>query len=166
MAEHEGGCLCGGLRYTATDEPVRVTICHCRFCQRTTGTAYFVEPVFKRPHVLLTAGIPKTYQHISEGSGKRLTLHFCATCSVRIFLTFERFPDVMGVYAGTFDDPDWFDRMPDNARYIFLDAAQRGTVIPPGVKTYAQHAYEADGTPVDPVVYEDFHVIGADHQGN
>ena len=46
MARHEGGCLCGEVRFVADKEPMRVTVCHCHFCQRTTGTAYLVEPVF------------------------------------------------------------------------------------------------------------------------
>ena len=165
MTEHEGGCLCGALRFVATAKPVRITVCHCRFCQRATGTAAFVEPIFRRPDVQLTAGLPKTYQHRSDGSGKVMTMHFCATCSGKLLLSFERFPEVMGVYAGTFDDPDWFDRPSDISRYIFLASAQRGTVIPPGVKTYAGHAYEDDGTPRAPLIYDDFHVVGAHNQG-
>jgi len=42
---HEGGCLCGEIRYETMAEPVRVTICHCTFCQRLTGSAYLVEPI-------------------------------------------------------------------------------------------------------------------------
>ena len=47
MAINEGGCLCGTVRYATKDDPVRVTFCHCRFCQRATGSAYLVEPIFR-----------------------------------------------------------------------------------------------------------------------
>jgi hypothetical protein len=44
MARHEGGCLCGKVRFAVSADPMRVTVCHCRFCQRNTGTAYLAEP--------------------------------------------------------------------------------------------------------------------------
>ena len=37
---HEGGCLCGALRYRVAGDPRRTTICHCTDCQRRTGTAF------------------------------------------------------------------------------------------------------------------------------
>ncbi len=45
---HQGGCLCGEVRYRTTSAPVHVTICHCTFCQRMTGSAYLVEPILLR----------------------------------------------------------------------------------------------------------------------
>ena len=46
---HHGGCLCGEVRYRTTAKPVRVTISHCTFCQRMTGSAYLVEPIADPP---------------------------------------------------------------------------------------------------------------------
>jgi hypothetical protein len=40
MAELKGGCLCGAVRYTTTAEPVGSGVCHCRDCQRFTGSAF------------------------------------------------------------------------------------------------------------------------------
>src|SRR4249920_3761579 len=60
---HEGGCLCGTVRYRTQGEPIRVTICHCRFCQRATGGAYMVEPIFRLGDVRVTRGVPSIYTH-------------------------------------------------------------------------------------------------------
>lgn len=154
MAKHEGGCLCGSIRYVAVASPERVTFCHCRFCQRATGSAYLVEPVFTRDNLQIIAGKPKTYNHRSEGSGKIVTINFCDLCGTKILLEFERFRDVVGVYGGTFDNPDWFEKTPENSKHIFLDVAQCGTVIPAGFDTFTGHATLVDGTPVEPRVHD------------
>lgn len=154
MEKNEGGCLCGAVRYATRSDPVRVTYCHCRFCQRATGGAYLVEPIFQRANFGTTSGVPAQYGHVSEGSGKRVTINFCARCGTKLFLEFERYPDLIGVYGGTFDDPDWFPRDPGTSKHIFLDVAQRGTVIPAGIDTFRQHATETDGTAIEPHAYE------------
>tara|TARA_R110002072_G_scaffold157306_1_gene307956 strand:- start:593 stop:1078 length:486 start_codon:yes stop_codon:yes gene_type:complete len=156
----QGGCLCGNIRYKAENQPVRVTICHCRFCQRATGGAYLVEPVFEAQDFQVTKGSPKRYVHVSEGSGKKIFIHFCDTCGTKLFLTFQRFENFVGVYGGTFDDPNWFELTPENTKQIFLGVAQRGTVIPPHVNTYLEHATERDGTPVAPKVFDAPYIIG------
>ena len=164
MPEHEGGCLCGDIRYKAIAAPLRVTFCHCRFCQRATGSAYLVEPVFSKADVVLTKGAPALYAHRSKGSGKIVDVHFCARCGTKLYLGFERFPDVVGVYAGTFDDPNWFERSADTTKHIFLDVAQHGTVIPAQVNTFRQHATTNAGEPIEPTVYDQPYVVPAREQ--
>jgi hypothetical protein len=158
MLNHEGGCICGGLRYVAKREPARVTYCHCRFCQKATGSAYLVEPVFAAGDIELMGETPR-YRHISTGSGKWVDIHFCATCGTKIMLTFERFPDAVGVYGGTFDDPNWFERKPSATKHIFLSAAQRGTVIPAGLNCFEEHAMTNSGTPIEARQYAVPYVI-------
>jgi hypothetical protein len=160
--EHQGGCLCRAVRYRTRGAPQRVTICHCKFCQRATGSAFMVEPIFGSGELEVTSGRAATYLHRSAGSGKLVTIHFCAACGTKLYLSFERFPDAVGVYAGTFDDPSWFECTPANTRHIFLDVAQRGTAIPPGFNTYQQHAMRNDGTPTEPTVFQHALVVGGE----
>ena len=42
MLKHEGGCYCGSLRYAVAGDPLNTAICHCKSCQRQTGSAYSV----------------------------------------------------------------------------------------------------------------------------
>lgn len=156
----EGGCLCGQIRYAVEAAPIRVTMCYCRFCQKATGSWGMVEPIFEKPAFKITAGTPKTFQLPSAGSGKQVTIHFCENCSTKLFLTFERWTDIVGVYAGAFDDPNWFPRDGENARHVFLTSAQIGTIVSPGVKTYQNHATTNDGTPLEATVFDMPHVIG------
>ena len=159
MPLNHGGCLCGAVRYATASKPIRVTFCHCKFCQRATGSAYMVEPIFEKTLFEIASGTPAIYALASNGSGKQVTIHFCATCGTKLFLAFERFPGVVGVYGGTFDDPNWFERTPLTSRHIFLDSAQRGTIIPSGVRTFREHMMLNDGTPAEPVTFEQAHAI-------
>jgi hypothetical protein len=155
MSSRLGGCLCGAIRYATSAEPIRVVYCHCKFCQRATGSAYLVEPIFEKTSFEIVSGLPTTYTQASAGSGKRVTINFCSTCGTKLFLELERFPAIIGVYGGTFDDPNWFNRSPQNTRHIFLDSAQIGTIIPAGFRTFRQHTILDDGTSVVPMVFEE-----------
>ncbi len=159
MSLNQGGCLCGAVRYATAAKPLRVTYCHCKFCQHATGSAFMVEPIFERAKFEITSGTPAIYTLASKGSGKRVTINFCATCGTKLFLSFERFPEVFGVYGGTFDDPNWFERTPSMSRHIFLDSAQHGTIIPSGVRAYREHTMLNDGTPVEPITFQQPHAI-------
>jgi Uncharacterized conserved protein len=144
-----------GVRYRVTTDPPVGDGLLCRFCQRATGALGMVEPIFDTQDFEVTKGAPKTYTHISTGSGKGVYVHFCDACGTKTHLTFERWPDRLGLYAGTFDDPGWYEFSPDNSKYIFLDSAVRGTLVPPGFKVYRQHAATAEGVPLDPEVLDE-----------
>lgn len=161
MSQNQGGCLCGTIRYATNAEPVRVIHCHCKFCQRSTGSAYLVEPIFRKADFEIISGATTTYAQNSAGSGKRVTINFCPTCGTKLFLDLERFPEIIGLYGGTFDDPNWFERAPKISMHIFLNSAQTGTVIPPGVNTFGQHAMLNDGSPVQPTIFREPHIISA-----
>lgn len=160
MASQTGGCLCGAVRFEAAEPPLRVTVCHCRFCQRATGGAYMVEPIFRAEAIRVTRGTPATYDHRSSGSGKVVHIHFCAACGTKLFLTFERFPVSCGVYAGTFDDPDWIEVRPDNAKHIFIAYGRPDTILPADTPLFADHAIELDGAPREPSRLEAPRAIG------
>lgn len=154
MTVHAGGCLCGALRYQTHAEPVRVTICHCRFCQRATGAAYMVEPIFRCEELTISTGQPTVFDVRSSGSGKTVHVHFCATCGTKTHLTFERFPGFCGIYAGTFDDPNWFPIHADNSKHIFVGVARHDTVLPAGTSVFIEHAMTNDGTPCESRILE------------
>ena len=54
MQEQKGGqCVCGAVSYTIVGEPKRVTICHCRWCQRRTSSTFGVEVVFEASQITI-----------------------------------------------------------------------------------------------------------------
>jgi hypothetical protein len=52
----EGGCTCRQIRYRLTATPPIVHACHCRWCQRETGTANALNAPYEADRVVHTAG--------------------------------------------------------------------------------------------------------------
>ena len=157
---HAGGCMCGAVRYETEGPPVRVTVCHCRWCQVATGAGFMIEPIFRLECFRVTKGTLALYHHRSAGSGKMIGVHFCAACDTKIRLTFERFPEICGVYVGTFDDPDWIEIRPDNAKQIFIGTARPDAILMPHLPAYERHAITNDGVPEEHVVFDAPHPVG------
>jgi len=105
---HEGGCLCGNIRYRVAGPPMRTPVCHCTFCQRRTGTAFAIEPFFETANIAFSGGQPQAYRHVSDESKRWIEIEFCPRCGTNIGFTLERWPGQYSIAGGTFDDPNWF----------------------------------------------------------
>ena len=47
-APYTGGCQCGSVRYVVTTEPIRLLACHCKECQRQSGSAFGMSMPVKK----------------------------------------------------------------------------------------------------------------------
>ncbi len=141
--ELEGGCLCGKVRFRTSQAPMRTLACHCRFCQRVTGSAYFAESMFPMDAVSFRGGPLSQYEHVSEGSKKKVFVHFCRNCGTTVSLTFERWPEVRGIARGCYDDPDAVTV----SSHIWTQSAQSGTALPAGVDCFAGARMSLEGQP-------------------
>jgi len=104
VVERIGQCHCGSLRVIATGEPERVYLCHCKACQRRTGTAFHFGATYRREQVPL-AGERKIYERDAD-SGDRIRFHFCPNCGSTLYWEGDRNPAVCGVAVGAFDTSD------------------------------------------------------------
>ena len=145
---HEGGCLCGSVRYRATGPALRTLVCHCRFCQRMTGTTSYAESMFQIDAVAFTGAL-STYCHRSQTSGKEVRVHFCPACGTTVTLTFERWPEYRAISRGTFDDPDWVEV----GSHIWTESAQSGVTLPADTDCFRQARARLDGSPEQPARY-------------
>lgn len=106
--EHAGGCLCGAVRYRVRGAPVKTALCHCRYCQLRTGSAFGLSAYFRNDQVDLLQGELKTYEFLTE-SGRSFATRFCTVCGTTLFWSLGMSPDLTGVAGGTFDPPTfWF----------------------------------------------------------
>ena len=81
---HEGGCVCGAVRFRATGQPANVIVCHCTWCQRRTGSGFAVIPKFTRKQIEILSGDLGHYRSYSDESGRWLELEFCTNCGTNI----------------------------------------------------------------------------------
>ena len=106
MTLHQGGCLCGAVRYEVEGEPARASVCSCTHCQRRTGSAFGFGAYFKAEQVHLKGKL-ESYEHKSDESGRWLRFEFCPKCGVQVTWTVEALPGMRAVGVGTLDDPRW-----------------------------------------------------------
>ncbi|KAB8335412.1 GFA family protein [Scytonema tolypothrichoides VB-61278] len=100
-----GGCLCGSVRYECSAEPLTMGNCHCRDCQRATGSAYASALLVPQCAVTITGDV-KYYDVIGD-SGNLVGRGFCPNCGSRLFSK-PPIPGLLGIMAGSLDDPSWF----------------------------------------------------------
>jgi hypothetical protein len=105
MAKIEGGCFCGKVRYSAEAEPIFAGVCHCRSCQKITGTSYSVVVAIPAPALTVTGDL-KVYDSVGD-SGKATHSGFCPNCGSPVTDTADVMEGVVMLRAGTMDDQSW-----------------------------------------------------------
>jgi hypothetical protein len=133
VAPFTGGCACGAIRYECTAEPLYMGNCHCRDCQRATGSAYFAAVGMSDTAFRLTAGTPTWYEKLAD-SGNTMRRGFCPQCGSPVFLTNSARPSWVVLYAGSLDDPSWVRP----ARNIYTASAQPWDYLDPALAKFPQ----------------------------
>jgi len=137
MAEiHEGGCVCGAVRYKVAGQPARSSVCHCAFCQRRTGSAFLLAIWFYEKDVQISGESLKSYEHRSDETNRWIRLQFCSTCGTTVTHTAEFLPGLRAITGGTFDDRSWFKL----ERHIWMRSAQPWVIVPPDVPVFPKSA--------------------------
>ena len=108
----EGGCACGAIRYVWSGTPVASFNCHCRSCQRFTGSAFMSGVVVSADGYRITRGEPRYYTRQGD-SGGEISRGFCGACGSPVVGRLSRMPNVVAVPAASLDDPSWHKPMFD-----------------------------------------------------
>jgi hypothetical protein len=99
----EGGCSCGEVRYRLASEPMFVHCCHCRNCQRQTGSAFVINLLVEADRVELLAGEPEAVD-APRDDGSVQSISRCPSCRVAVWSHYG-WPTVLFVRGGTLDEP-------------------------------------------------------------
>lgn len=102
-----GGCACGAVRYEYTGEVEFAFHCHCRKCQRATGTGHASAFAVDLAELTLTGDV----KHFEQGSDNGALTHsgFCPTCGSPVSSSTARFPDRLYFHVATLDEPANFE---------------------------------------------------------
>ena len=126
----EGGCTCGHVRYKTVSKPLIVHCCHCRWCQRQTGTAFALNALYESEHVELVQGDVSEIT-VSSPSGKGQKIARCPKCKTAVWSNYYMggIKDLIRfIRVGTLDDPD---RLPPDI-HIYTTSKQPWVILPPG----------------------------------
>lgn len=99
-----GGCLCGAVRFRASEPPITARVCWCRDCQRIGAGGPTINAAF-RTASFTVEGTLKDYESVAD-SGNKMHRRFCPTCGTHLFSAAESRPHLVFVRAGALDDPE------------------------------------------------------------
>lgn len=141
----EGGCTCRTVRYRMTSKPMFVHCCHCRWCQRETGSSFALNALIESDRVDLLQGEVEIVDTPSNsGTGQRIAR--CPNCRIALWSNYGGAADLIRfIRVGTLDEPD---RLPPDI-HIFTSSKQPWVVLPPGTPAVPEYYKSSELWPAD-----------------
>jgi hypothetical protein len=133
---HEGGCLCGAVRYRLEVEPSDAGYCHCMLCRRSSGAPVLAFATVPLKKFVITKGEPA--KRLSSSFGERW---FCRDCGTQLAMHVDHQPDTIDFTIASLDDPTtiapafhiftedkigWFDTADGHPRHARFRPNTRG----------------------------------------
>ena len=123
-----GGCTCGHVRYRLTSDPMIVHACHCRGCQKNSGSAFALNALFEADRVEQISGeVEEVSVPTPSGTGQIITR--CSKCKVAVWSNYNMGglrEHIRFIRVGTLDDPD---QLPPDV-HIFTCSKQPWVILP------------------------------------
>jgi hypothetical protein len=96
-----GGCLCGAVRYTASEPPLSAGHCHCKNCRKHTGAAFATDATFATSSIIWSGQPPAYY-----ASSANCSRGFCPVCGSTVSALYGDMPEIVIIAAGSLDEPE------------------------------------------------------------
>jgi len=100
--EMPGGCACGRIRYTVVVDSDEAYLCHCRMCQRATGSLSIAFKNVRKANVTWAAEEPDWF-----ASSPIANRPFCRACGTSLGFAYPD-SEKMDLTVASFDDPSRF----------------------------------------------------------
>jgi hypothetical protein len=127
----EGGCQCGAVRYRLNAAPLGIYACHCKDCQRSSGTTHSMSMVVNAADLDLVAGELDGFNKAAD-SGRTVRMLGCVQCGTKVWNEPLASPHLRIIKPGTLDDMSWARPVGN----IWTDRAQPWTQIDPNVPNF------------------------------
>jgi hypothetical protein len=128
-----GGCACGAIRYNCDGDPLFSMNCHCRDCQRETGSAYAPVIGVSKASFKIIRGTPRSFEVIAD-SGFPTKRLFCGDCGSPLWGEPGVSPDIVTIRASSLDDPGAYQPTGD----IYTSSAQPWDHMNPALPKFPQ----------------------------
>jgi hypothetical protein len=117
MADIKGRCRCGKVSYASSADPVFIGVCHCKSCQKSTGSAYATVLAVPADSLTVT-GATTRFDDVGD-TGNATHREFCPTCGSAVTQSADVMAGITMITVGTLDDPNAVKP----AMQIFCDSA-------------------------------------------
>lgn len=132
---YDGGCTCRFVRYRVASKPLFVHCCHCRWCQRETGTSFALNALIESDRVQLLHGEVEIINTRSN-SGKGQKISRCPKCHIAVWSNYAGAGDAIRfIRVGTLDEPGG---LPPDIQ-IYTDSKQPWVIIPPDMPSVPEY---------------------------
>jgi hypothetical protein len=127
----EGGCACGQVRYRLASRPMFVHCCHCKDCQRQTGSAFVINALIETDRIEKLNGETKAVA-VPTDSGRPHDIHRCPSCETALWSHYGGRQALAFVRVGTLDEPS---ELPPDV-HIYTRSKLPWVALPANVPAY------------------------------
>jgi hypothetical protein len=127
----EGGCACGRARYRLASKPMFVHCCHCKDCQRQTGSAFVINALIETNRVEMLSGETEAFV-VPTDSGRPHVIHRCPDCKIALWSHYGGRREVSFIRVGALDEPS---ALPPDV-HIYTRSKLPWVALPAGVPAF------------------------------
>jgi len=131
-----GKCLCGDVTYTLEGEAMFSTVCHCKNCQKQSGSAFSINLICRQDQIKVSGSL-SSYEDRSD-AGNQIFRKFCGRCGSPILSELTAYPGIIALKAGSLDDSSSVKP----SSQVWCDSGQSWLKIESDMPTYAQNPTE------------------------